>query len=340
MDNDIPLRLPVNSLVSYHYFKNVDIKEMQDWGLRLIGDSGAFSAFSKGVDITIDEFADWGHQWKDNLAWIASLDVIGDLKASYENYQKLRDKNLDVIPTVHYGAEPNALDVYAKDGVDFVGLGGMVARKSERSKLLRWTLNMFRYARDNHPDMKFHGWGISHPELIMNLPWYSVDSSGYSSAYRFAVLKLFDPRKGKSVLIDLDGKDIFTHSDLVRRVYNIDPDLVKVSTPQTRRMLVRLAIASVQKQEDFLRKRHGFIDAPKYGVNDGVADTSIHLPLGGAGAQSTKSLNPTDKPARTLTGTNIHFVDGSKQNLKDALGIGMHMAFASTKDIKIAGGQI
>ena len=35
MEGDIPLRLPVNSLVSYHYFKNVDIADMQSWGLRI-----------------------------------------------------------------------------------------------------------------------------------------------------------------------------------------------------------------------------------------------------------------------------------------------------------------
>lgn len=323
MEGDIPLRLPVNSLVSYHYFKNVDIADMQSWGLRIIGDSGAYSAFTKGSIITIDEFAEWGHQWKQNLCWIASLDVIGDSIASYKNYMALRNKGLDVIPTVHYGMQPNEIDKYAKDGVDFIGLGGMVARKSERHRLLRWTLQMFRYAKENYPQMRFHGWGISHPELINNLPWYSVDSSGYSSAYRFAVLKLFDPRNGKSVLIELDGKDIFKHGDLIRRIYKIDPSLVSTSTPTTRRHLVRLSMASVQQQENYLRQRHGEVSVPKYGVNDKVNDISIHLPLGGASAQSTKSVNDLDKPAKTFTGTNIHYVDGSRQNLAEGLGIEM-----------------
>lgn len=339
MSELIELRKPINSLVSYHYFKTIDIAEMESWGLRMIGDSGAFSAFSKGAEITIDEFAQWGHQWKNNLAWIASLDVIGDVKASYANYLKLRNKGLDVIPTIHYGAKPETLDIYAKDGVDFVGLGGMVGRKSERDKLLRWTLNMFRHAKKNYPDMKFHGWGVTHTELINNLPWYSVDSSGFSSAYRFATLRLFDPKKGKSVGMELDGKDIFKHSDLIRRVYNIDPELVKKSTPQTRRNLVRLSIASVQQLENFLKKRHGVISTPKYGVKSESSSASIHLALGAAGTQATMSLNPTDAPAKNFGGPHIHFVDAAKANLEIGLATRIQSATTSMFDVKAMGGK-
>lgn len=337
MTDLIELRKPINSLVSYHYFKNIDIAEMQTWGLRMIGDSGAFSAFSKGAEITIDEFAKWGHQWKDNLAWIASLDVIGDPKATYRNYVSLREKGLDVIPTVHYGADPETLDVYAKDGVDFVGLGGMVGRKSERDKLLRWTLNMFRYAKKNYPEMRFHGWGVTHSDLINNLPWYSVDSSGFSSAYRFATLRLFNPRLGKSVGIDLNGKDIFKHSELIRRVYKIDPELVKVSNPDTRRNLVRLSIASVQQVENFLKKKHGEISTPKYGVKGYGPSPLIHLALGGGGTQATKSVNPTDAPASNFDGPNIHFVDTSKDNFKEALATSIHAAITTTIEAKAMG---
>ena len=88
--NEVKLRYPVNSLVSFHYFGNRDIAEMKSWGLRLIGDSGAFSAHSQGKPINIQDFADWGLRWKNDLAWLASLDVIGNKDATWKNY-KWRD---------------------------------------------------------------------------------------------------------------------------------------------------------------------------------------------------------------------------------------------------------
>lgn len=270
--DDIPLQYPINSLVSYHYFKDVDIAEMSGWGLRIIGDSGAFSALTTGAPVDIREFAAWGKRWRQSLFWLASLDVIGDEKGTRKNYEFLRSEGLDVVPTIHYGADPSLIDQYVADGVDFMGLGGMVGRKSEPARLLRWALGVFRYARKNHPQMRFHGWGVTHPQLVMNLPWFSVDSSGFSAAYRYGRLSLFDPRSAKRVGIEMNGRDIYRHTDLLASVYGVD-DLSRVdkSTTETRRDLVRLSVAAVQKQEKYLRARFG-VTAPEYGLvgqNDG-----------------------------------------------------------------------
>lgn len=345
MSEEVKLRYPVNSLVSFHYFGNRDIAQMKSWGLRLIGDSGAYSALTQGKPINIQEFAEWGNRWKNDLAWLASLDVIGNKEATWKNYKWLRAQGLDVIPTIHYGCDPKELDRYVAEGVDFMGLGGMVGRKSEADRLLRWTLSVFRYARDNHPQLRFHGWGITHRQLTMNLPWYSVDSSGFSAAYRFARLSLFDPAQGKAVAIALDGKDIFKHVDLLKRVYQVDPEDVKLSTPDRRRQLVRLAISSVQKQEDFLRARHK-VSAPTYGLNGFEEAPHVHIALGFPQAQSTLAVSPTDTPA-PLSGPNnhvalrtdetklikpvgpsVHFVDGSATHLKmgSPIGPSVHVA--------------
>lgn len=262
---DVGLKYPINALVSFHYFENQDIKEMTNWGLRIIGDSGAYSAASQGTQINVKAFSNWGKKWQDSLCWLASLDVIGDAKGSRKNFDLLRKEGLEVVPTLHYGAEPSLISDYVKEGVDFIGLGGMVPHKSEPQRLLRWGLSMFRYARDHHPEVRFHGWGVTHPSLVMNLPWFSVDSSGFSSAYRFGRLSLFDPRVAKKVGIKLDGSDINKHSELLRTVYAIDPSRVSLSTRETRRDLVRLSVAAVQKQEAYLQRRHK-VSAPKYGL--------------------------------------------------------------------------
>lgn len=359
MDNDVVLRLPINALISYHYFKGKDVAELRSWGLRLIGDSGAFSAKNLGLDISLDEFLEWGLAWRQDLAWVASLDVIGDQKQSWKNYKALRAGGLDAIPTIHYGEDPKTISKYASEGVDFMGLGGMVGRKSEVQRLLRWTLSVFRYARDNHPKMRFHGWGVTHSDLVMNLPWYSVDSSGFSSSYRFARLALFDPSKGKNIGIALDGKDIFNHGNLLRDSYGIDPAAISVSTKETRRPLVRTSVLSVQKMEDFLRTRHR-VSAPMYGLNrelraggaapnvhvvlgaprDWQADAishgpNVHVALGFPGAQSTISMNPEDKAPQD--GPHVHVVDNAKSNFYDMTigdGPNLHIAPGSYTDFQ------
>ena len=331
---EVKLRYPVNALVSFHYFKDRDIADMKRWGLRLIGDSGAYSAASQGAPINIQEFAEWGARWKDNLAWVASLDVIGDKEASWTNYAWLRNQGLDVIPTIHYGCDPKEVDRYVAEGVDFIGLGGMVGRKSEADRLLRWTLSVFRYARDKHPQLRFHGWGVTHRQLTMNLPWYSVDSSGFSSAYRFARLSLFDPAKGMMTNIELDGKQIYKHVDLLKRVYNCDPDDVKISTPDRRRQLVRLAISSVQKLEEFLRNRHQ-VTPPTYGVKGWDLAPQVHVALGFPGAQSTLAVSPTDTPA-PFAGPNVHnaMASGTDVDFFDPAGPAVHAAMR-TDEVKV-----
>lgn len=55
----VELRYPVNALASYHYFKNADMARLARGGLRVIADSGAFSAETQGTPVDIDEFAQW-----------------------------------------------------------------------------------------------------------------------------------------------------------------------------------------------------------------------------------------------------------------------------------------
>lgn len=252
--DDVYLDHPVNTLVSFHYFSKVDIHKLAAGGLCVIADSGAFSAASQGVDIDTDEFYDWCRRWKDDFIWMAALDVIGDEKATYRNWMSA-PAELRLVPTVHYGAPPNAIDKYAEAGVDLIGLGGMVPHKSEPMKLLRWSAQMMRYARDKHPQVRFHGWGVTHPQLLMNLPWWSVDSSGLTAAYRYGRMTLVDPNDGKKKTFDMNGRDAAQHVRLLRDYYGVNWQRVAYSTASNRRDIVRVSARSMQNLQSFMRKR-------------------------------------------------------------------------------------
>lgn len=308
----IALDYPVNALVSFHYYKDVDVGAMASAGLRMIGDSGAFSAFNTGTPIDLGAFADWTKRWQGSLAWVASLDVIGNADGTWKNYRTLRDRyELDVIPTVHYGADPTVLDRYAADGVDFVGLGGMVGRKGQPKHLFRWCLAIFRYQRDNHPAMRFHGWGVTHPILLNSLPWYSVDSSGTSAAYRYGRLVLYDPAKHKSVQISMDGVDVYKHATLLRKHYGVRPGELAVSNATTRPALIRAAARSNQIIERELRRKFNVMP-PAYGVSS--VRNGLVLACGAAkdGTDNKPLMGPSDLQEigrHPADGPHIHSVD-------------------------------
>lgn len=249
------LDVPTDILCSYHYFKDIDMAQIASWGTRIIGDSGAFSAMSSGKPIDREEFHEWAARWSDDLFWVAALDVIGDPDASFENWRAAQRDGLDLVPTLHYGEEPEQMDRLVEHGASLIGLGGMVPYSSEKDRLMRWTLSMHRYARDNHPGVRFHGWGISHPYLVDSLPWWSTDSSGFSSCFRFGTLRLWVPRRGRFVSVDLNGRDIAKHAKLLREVYGIDWKLISESKPGNRRELGRVALRSVQLYAAWLQTR-------------------------------------------------------------------------------------
>lgn len=318
----IALDYPVNALVSFHYYKEVDVGAMARAGLRMIGDSGAFSAFNTGTPIDIDAFAAWTKCWQHSLAWVASLDVINDAEGTWRNYRTLRDRyKLDVIPTVHYGSDPTVLDRYAADGVDFLGLGGMVGRKGQPKHLLRWCLSMFRYQRDHYPGMRFHGWGVTHPVLLNSLPWYSVDSSGTSAAYRYGRLVLYDPAKHKNVQIAMDGVDVFKHATLLRKHYNVRPAEIASSSSTTRPALIRAAARSNQFIEAELRRKFN-VSPPSYGIYGATAGPSIHLVLPTALAKDGRDTRP-------LYGPHVHTVmSPGARNVDPICGPHVHTVLA------------
>lgn len=208
---------------------------------------------------------------------MASLDVIGNPDQTWKNYRRLRHRySIDVVPTIHFGAVPDLLDRYAADGVDFVGLGGMVGHKSSVDKLMRWTLSVFRYARDNYPGMRFHGWGVTHQKLLSSLPWFSVDSSGIGAAYRYGRAAIWDPRTKTVVSVAMNGREMYRHSDLLRMYYGISPADIAESTVDTRSMIIRTMAKSVQLREDWLRTRH-HVTAPMYGLQQTADGNGMHI---------------------------------------------------------------
>lgn len=267
---------PRNVLCSYHYFKDYDLDRLPH--LRIIGDSGAFSAESQGATITTKDLAGWATKWAHRLAWVASLDVIGDQDGTRRNWQDMVESHgVPGVPTIHYGAHPSAVDWYVDRGVDFIGLGGMVGRPLPRQ--MRWLIGVFKYQQANHPGLRFHGWGVTADKLL-NLPFYSVDSSRWTSAVRFARLTLRDPNSLTDYPVHLNGRDAYRPevARLLRDAYGVSVRDAASSTPANRDTIVKVAALSVAVQEARARRKHGAITAPKWGqILGGVDGMHLHF---------------------------------------------------------------
>lgn len=297
-DVDHLVQIPLDVLVSFHYFRTAD-RDMATLitGGRysIIGDSGAYSALTQGKPIKMNEYVAWCRQWSAGLCWTAALDVIGDPQVTMRNWRYMRDRvGLNTVPTLHVGSDPAWMDHYAREGVDFMGLGGMVGRQPQS---FPWLVKVFRYARDKHPQMRFHLWGMTHRKILEALPAYSADSSGaIGVGYRFAELRLFDPAIHRHRRCFMGAKyKRGTHrgpygmGPLLRDFYHVTPQQMEVPD---RAVTIKLHARSTQLYAQWLARRHQVtpplwcVQVPKHmsgeipmGMRVHVVDTAARMYL-------------------------------------------------------------
>jgi hypothetical protein len=302
---------PLDSLVSYHYFKTDEqIGPLVASGrLRMIGDSGAFSALTSGHPIKMAEFAAWCIRWRPHLLWVAALDVIGDPAATLANWRLMTGRHgLDVVPTLHVGTDPSWLEPYVREGVDFFGLGGMVGRALQS---LPWLAQVFRYARQRFPQVRFHLWGMTHVRALHNLPAYSCDSSAMSSGTRFARLQLFDPTTNQHEYVRMMRNDVYRAGELLRREYGVEPAQVERPTRENRALGMKIFCRTNQLYAAWLQQRHQ-VTPPTWGIRDPFPQspigngTRVHAVetttpswLAVVADQETESAHPTEGAARS-----------------------------------------
>lgn len=304
---------PMNILVSFHYFGRYNLDRFA--GLRIIGDSGAYSARMQGVEIHTPELAAWAKQWQHRLAWVAALDVAGDTATTRRNWHEMVDEHgVPAVSSLHVGTPPAEMDYYAERGVDFLGLGGMAGGTSSPDIQFRWLVQVFKYAQTNHPNMRFHGWGITNQKMI-RLPFYSVDSSGWGSGYRYGRLNLRDPNSRKTHAIALNGRETYTPeiACLLRDHYGVNPSEVAKSEPANRPLMVRLSALSASVQEQRFRHlhRHTPITAPTWGQLPGAqVGPHQHLALNAKGQEYEN-----DTIVELAAGPHMHLAEGHPEHL-------------------------
>lgn len=174
---DVLQKHKTNMLMSFYhigskYRKNPRIKETLGLSKEqiLFIDSGAFSAFSLGREIKLDDYIDWCK--KTDADYYAVYDSIGSAEKTLVNQNYMESKGIKPVPCFHFGEDWKFLDYYCSK-YDYIAIGGMVP--ISRNKLDMWLQKLFK----KYPDKKFHGFGLTTNWLVEKFPWWSVDSSSW-----------------------------------------------------------------------------------------------------------------------------------------------------------------
>lgn len=250
---------PTKVLTSYHYFARDDMADVlgslvvNGQPPVVFADSGGFSAHRAGVTVTVDGYAEWLHEWHQHFTVYANLDVIGDHDASMQNLRALQSLGLDPLPVFHtHTTDMGQLEALCEE-FRYVGVGGMVGLSEQQ--VMPWLVRVHKIARKHGTAL--HGFGQTSWGPMVNLPWYSVDSTNWKSSLRFGFIILFDYRRPKMLYLYLGDRSAWSRHGQLVRSYGFDPADFYDETRNTYEHNIAISMAGWRRLEQWLQDRHG-----------------------------------------------------------------------------------
>ena len=173
--------------------------------LRIMLDSGAFSAWHRGDEIDLAAYIEYIKRQGHLFYSYVSLDVIPgangrmdrstesirkSAEASYRNHQVMRDAGLSPIPVFHQGEEWHWLERMIDDGEPYIGVSPYL--RSNIGDLIKWLDQCFTRltVSRGRPIAKTHGFGATGHTVITRYPWHTVDSTSWAIAPGYGLIKV------------------------------------------------------------------------------------------------------------------------------------------------------
>lgn len=185
------------------------IVNSQKSSLRLLIDSGAFTAYTTGKVITVKEYGQWmfnfRREWEARVKslYFFNLDVIGSQEESDVNLHKLEAMGLSPIPVFTFDADIKHL-IYYLENYEYIAFGGLVGRGS--NTVMQWLDYCYKqvnqYYKQTGVLRKTHLLGVTKQKMLARYPLYSCDSSNWVFCLKFgcgtAIGKTKLPRPSES----------------------------------------------------------------------------------------------------------------------------------------------
>lgn len=213
-----------NILESWHYVgKQSYVDYMRENKAQIFLDSGAFSSFTLGVKLKVEDYVNYILRNQDIIRvedgnlMASVLDGIGDPQETFENQMKMERLGVRPLPCFHAGEDPRYLEWYVKN-YEYITLGGMVGTSTQQLEL--WLDDVWgNYLTDGsgNPRIKVHGFGITSIPIMEKYPWYSCDSSSWIQATSFG--SIVTPKHGP---LNVSDKSPSLH-DAGQHLFNLPP---------------------------------------------------------------------------------------------------------------------
>lgn len=160
-------------------------------------DSGAFTAFTQGTKIDIDDYIKVIKE--SNVSLYACLDVIGDWRATKKNQEYMESQGLEPLPTFHYQSPLSELRRLCNK-YDYIALGGLVPLAMKRKVMCSWLDKCWKVifeesVKKGKPLTKVHGFGVNSFFIWDKYPFYSVDATSWVVGGRFRKVIKFQNNK-------------------------------------------------------------------------------------------------------------------------------------------------
>jgi len=177
----------------------------------IILDSGAFSAWTKGAEINIDEFTLKIIEYSDILNMAANLDVIPGSRgnrqitesqneeaaiAGWKNYiyilNKLKwhgreDLTTRIMPIHHQGEKLDVLKRMIDYGCTYVGISP--SNDATTIQRIKYLDEVFSYLLTLPERILTHGYAVTSEVLMAKYPWFTVDSISWIYTAGFGTVK-------------------------------------------------------------------------------------------------------------------------------------------------------
>lgn len=222
-EKDLVAKIP-HILESWHYVgKQKYVDEMRADHAQIFLDSGAFSAYTLGVELKVSDYCDYIQRNRDILrvedgvVMASVLDGIGDPLQTWRNQYEMELRGVKPLPCFHAGEDEKYLEHYVAN-YEYITLGGMVG--SSTKQLCIWLDRMWdKYLTDGsgRARIKVHGFGITAVPIMERYPWHSCDSSSWIQSAAFG--SIVSPKHGP---LNVSEKSPSRH-DQGQHISNLSP---------------------------------------------------------------------------------------------------------------------
>lgn len=255
-----------NLLFSYAFIKNpaklVDLLAVNDYKPeRIILDSGAFSVWSKGDTVPLEDYAKFCVGFRDLLPKeielsVVNLDVLpgkwgfvpsakdiaDSAEKGWQNMLYLESLGLKVIHVFHQHEDFAILDKL-KAHSDYIGISP--ANDVSMKEKMDWLNKVFLNLKNG---TKTHGFAVTSHRQLLGYPFYSVDSSSWVTPARFGRIAVLTDKGEIKTFPYKSQSDVEKYWQYISNI-----GISKIANPRWEDR-VSIAIRAYQKLEELATK--------------------------------------------------------------------------------------